>query len=106
MAIVVVLTAVAFVPGRTVEEAVPCSTSIACYDRAAVAPMDLAKGAARRLTPAKSRMSLVGFLCGSFFKASFMLAAIPSKPISALKIDSTYAYTQGLHTSARERVDS
>lgn len=93
MAIVIILTAVAFVPGRTVEKAVPCPTSFACHDRAAVAPVNLAKGATSRLTPAEPRMTLVGFLCGCLFKASITLAATPSKLISAPKTRSTYMFT-------------
>lgn len=70
MAIVITVTAVTFVPGGAVQEAVSCPTVFACYDGAAVAPMDLAEGAARRLTPTKTRMTLSGFLRGRLLKAS------------------------------------
>jgi len=100
MAIVIALTAVAFVPGRPVEEAVSCPTSLTCYNGAAVGPLNLAKRAARRLTPAEARMPLFGFLCGCLFKAMIMSAAtlLQAHLISRIP-EHSHACTQGLQES-------
>jgi len=101
MAIVIALTAVAFVPGRPVEEAVSCPTSLTSYNGTAVGPMDLAERATRRLTPAETRMPLLGFLCGCLLKASIMLAAtlLQAHLISRIPKHSC-ACNRGLHRSA------
>jgi len=62
--------------------------------------MNLAKRAARRLTPAEARMPLFGFLCGCLLKALIMLAATLLQAHLVSRIpEHSYACTQGLHES-------